>query len=429
VPDKVDGVLVLYHHPVATNAATIMEHVEAFAKHSRFRVWNFNTEVGFPRSLGEFRFSAIVLHYSLFGPQSYRLDDYYLSYLAQTGAYKIAFFQDEHHYCRDRFAFLNRYEIDCVYTLLEPEHRRVVYGKYTGVPKLVSGIPGYVSEDAVRLAERFVRPDEEREIDIGYRGRTLRPYMGKGSQEKAEIGTRFFERARDSGLKLDIAVDEESRIYGDAWFEFTASCRAVLGTEAGVSIFDVEDVVRTEYERSGVVLSEWEDNIYYRTVSPRHFEAAALRVCQILYEGRYSGILEPMVHYIPLKKDFSNFDEVLERFRDRELRRELTENAYRDLIASGRYSYARFIASFDAELVASGYAPEIDEVLADRVTAALAHDEKHLRRVARIDAVIHHPFPGRPLFSFVLHPVIKRIRNLYRRWRYRRFERGLASEG
>jgi hypothetical protein len=369
------------------------------------------------------------------------LNDYFLSFLDEARSYKVAFFQDEHHYCQNRFAFLDRYGIDCVYTLLEPEYWPRVYGKYTNVPKLVYGIPGYVSEDLVRLAAQITKPDEEREIDIGYRGRTLLPYMGRGSQEKALIGTGFLERARDSGLKLDIAVDEDSRIYGDSWPEHLANCRAVLGTEAGVSIFDTDDVVRKEYERlvaeeptltfdelSQRLLGAWEGNIYYRTVSPRHFEAAALRICQILFEGKYSGILEPLVHYIPLKKDFSNVNEVLDRFRDRELRRTLTENAYRDLIASERYSYARFVESFDGELVAAGLQPEVDEALADRVTAALARDETRLRRIARLDAFIHRPFPGRRGFSFVLHPVIKRVRAAYRTWKYRRLKRRLVSQ-
>jgi hypothetical protein len=438
---NVNGLLVLYHHPAVTNASTIMEHVHAFEKHSRFRAWSFNTDVGFPASLRRLRFSAVVLHYSLFGPQNYPLDDYYLSYLESTGSYKIAFFQDEHHYCRDRFAFLDRYAIDCVYTLLEPEYWPLVYGKYTSVPKLVYGIPGYVSDELVRLAGQFAKPDEQREIDVGYRGRTLRPYMGRGSQEKAEIGTRFLEHASDSGLKLDIAVDEESRIYGDAWFEFLANCRAVLGTEAGVSIFDVEDVVRIEYERltaenpslgfeelSEQLLDAWEDNIYYRTVSPRHFEAAALGVCQILFEGEYSGILRPMVHYIPLKKDFSNVDEVLRRFRDARIRRQLTENAHGDLIASGEYTYRRFIDSFDDELVSAGLQPALDERLADRVSAALAGDKRHLIRISRFDEWVHRPFPGRRAFSFVLHPVVKRARGLYRKLKYRRFRRRLVSE-
>ena len=63
-------------------------------------------------------------------------------------------------------------------------------------------------------------------------------------------------------------------------------------------------------------LGGWDWKIPYRTISPRNFEAAAFRVCQILYEGHYSGVMEPMRHYIPLRKDFSNFDEVVERFRD-----------------------------------------------------------------------------------------------------------------
>src|SRR6185295_10312129 len=140
------------------------------------------------------------------------------------------------------------------------------------------------------------------------------------------------------------------------------------GVETGVSIFDTEDVVREECERILTanptttfdeileqVLAPWENKIYYRTIGPRHFEAAAFRVCQILFEGEYSGILQPMVHYIPLKKDFSNFDNVIQLLSDRAIREELTENAYRDLIASGRYSYAKFIDVFDKELEEQGF--------------------------------------------------------------------------
>jgi hypothetical protein len=284
----------------------------------------------------------------------------------------------------------------------------------------------------VRLAAQIAKPDEERGIDIGYRGRSLLPYMGKGAREKAEIGTGFSERARGSGLRLDIAVDEKSRIYGDKWFEFLADCRAVLGTEAGVSIFDLDDVVQAEYERlvadnpaigfdelAERLLNAWEDNIYYRTVSPRHFEAAALRVCQILFEGKYSGVLQPLVHYIPLKKDFSNLDDVLRLFRDRGLRRELTENAYRDLIASGEYSYRHFIESFDAELMAAGHGFEVDERSAHRVTDAYAKAERRRRRFARLDALVHRPFPGRRAVSFVLRPVVKRAREWLRKAKLR----------
>ena len=63
-------------------------------------------------------------------------------------------------------------------------------------------------------------------------------------------------------------------------------------------------------------LGRWDDNFSYRTISPRHFEAAAFRICQVMFEGEYSDVLRPMVHYVPLKKDFSNFDQVVELITD-----------------------------------------------------------------------------------------------------------------
>ena len=36
----------------------------------------------------------------------------------------------------------------------------------------------------------------------------------------------------------------------------------------------------------------------------------------ILFEGSYSGIIKPDEHFIMLKKDFSNFDNVLKKSKD-----------------------------------------------------------------------------------------------------------------
>ena len=71
--------------------------------------------------------------------------------------------------------------------------------------------------------------------------------------------------------------------------------------------------------------------------------------------------MEPMVHYLPLRKDFSNFDEVLRAVPGSGVRRELTENAHRDLIASGRYSYERFIESFDQDMIEAGVSPDVSD--------------------------------------------------------------------
>ncbi len=189
--------MLLYHRPAVPwfeDAATVTDHIESFARYSRFPVWEVaNTDLGFPPGLAEVPVGAVVLHYSLFHSSGYKLDEGFRRFLAETDVYKVVFFQDEHHFCRQRFAFLNEYRFDCVFTCLEPSELGKVYERYTSVPKLVSYLPGYVSETMVDAAARFALPDERRSIDIGYRGRSLAPYMGRGALEKGEIATRFAE--------------------------------------------------------------------------------------------------------------------------------------------------------------------------------------------------------------------------------------------
>ena len=371
--DLKSEILLLYHHALRFDAPTIMEHVSSFGSHSKFKVHKVNTELGFLECLRTMKFQIIVLHYSLFGMWPCMLNEEFLIYLDTCeSSYKVAFFQDEYHFCRERFSFINRYKIDCIYTLLEPIYFKDVYQKWTSAKKLIHvPITGYVSKKMISLAERITKPYGKRKNDIGYRARKLPYYMGKGAQEKSQIALGFQEHANKAGLKLDIETDESKRIYGKKWYKFIANCRAVLGAESGVTIFDIDGTVYSGCKRMIELkpnisfdevwkefLYKWEGNIPNRVFSPRHFEAAAFRTCQILFEGRYAGLMEPMIHYFPLKKDFSNFDEIIRLFRDKKRCKEITDNAYMDLIASGRYSYKRFIKDFDEELFREGIKPE-----------------------------------------------------------------------
>lgn len=420
--------VLLYHWPLAfwhRNASTVLEHVGAFRRHSRFPILEVNVDAGFPPALERVEPRAMIMHYSLFGVQHYLLDDQWLAWLARSRAYKIAFFQDEHFACRRRFNFLNDFQVDCVYTCLEPSEFSKVYGAYTEVPKLVSNLPGYVSEGLLETGQRFTLPDGRRPIDVGYRGRPLAVYMGRGAQEKHLIGRRFAELAAGSGLRLDIAGGEGDRLYGDDWYRFISRCRAVLGVESGVSAFDLEGEVYAEYvrllEERGAVgiadlesLSEWEDVVYYRTISPRHFEAAALRACQVLFEGRYSGILQPMVHYIPLEKDFSNMERVIALIKDAEVRGELTRNAHRDLIASGEWGYERLIESVDGTLQEAGVSEEPDSAGQAALRSALRRGALVRRTRRQLDWLLR-ALLSRPLViraARLVHPVTSRVRRL-----------------
>ena len=408
-----------------------MEHVNAFQKHSRFKVWSINTQQEFLLSLTKFQFQIMVLHYSLFGNIEYMLSEPFLNYIEDCPAsYKVAFFQDELRLCCQRFDFLNQHKVDCVYTLVEPTYFKEFYGKFTSVPKLINYIPGNVSEELIEIARRMTIPESERRIDIGYRARNLSFAWGKGAREKTDVATGFLERAKNLGLRLDIATGDDQRIYGDAWYEFIANCRAVLGVESGSSFTDIYDVAHPECERLIAlnpnatfeevfekVLSKWEGNIPQRTISPRHFEAAAFRVTQILFEGKYSGIMQPLKHYIPLKKDFSNFDDCIRMFNDQAFCHEIRENAYRDLIASGRYSYRKLISSFDAELQKEGLQSAITSVEAYRVSYALKKERLLQKWRAWKKFVLYDmKLPGRKVLAFFGGPLLR----AFRRWKQRR---------
>ena len=72
-------------------------------------------------------------------------------------------------------------------------------------------------------------------------------------------------------------------------------------------------------------------------------ESCATRTCQILVEGDYNGILKAGEHYLELKKDFSNFEEILDTIKQDDLRIQIVDRAYRDVVQSGLYSYRNFV--------------------------------------------------------------------------------------
>jgi hypothetical protein len=343
------AVVVLHYREPFANAATINDHVSSFERYSRYPVITVNTGGGLPRALEQIDTLAVVLHYSIFGDRLL-LSPRFRRWLAAQ-PYKVAFLQDEHWFGAQRAEFLTDFAVDCVFSLLQKEYHGEVYLERTTVRRVEHTLTGYVSDEMVRAARSRWRPEQNRPIDLGYRARELPFYMGRGAQEKHLIGREFSRRAAGSGLTLDLASEEGSRLYGDDWWDFLASCKGLLGVEAGVSVFDLDGTIKATVEEHlrahpkatfeevhERVLAPHEDRIFYRTVSPRHFEAAAFRNCQVLFSGRYNGIFEPGVHFLELHKDFSNFEEVLSTYSDPQARERFRDAAYEEVIASGRYT-------------------------------------------------------------------------------------------
>ena len=200
----------------------------------------------------------------------------------------------------------------------------------------------------------------DRPIDIGYRG-SRQPYsFGRLCHEKWHIGEVFGRICRERGLQHDISSRPEDRHFGNAWYRFLRRCKATLGVESGASIFDFDGSLEHKCEQylaehpdadfetvHRLYLAPHENNIRYAQISPRHFEASACRTLQIMYEGEYSGIFTAGRHYLSLRRDLSNLDDVLAAFADERTRQRITDAAVEEIVMNDRFSYRTFVQCLD----------------------------------------------------------------------------------
>src|SRR5262245_35331712 len=326
-----------------SHASTLLEHIEAFGKYSVHDVRTFNPRfLRGSRTLDLREFDVVVIHYSLCIVVDNYLAPRFRESLRHFKGLKVQFIQDDYRWVNRIADMMRQVGINVLFTLVPPAEIPKVWSaeRLPGVVK-ISTLAGYVPESLVRLP---VRPLDERPLDIGYRGRELPYWIGRLGQDKVRIAQGVLARAEKYGLRCDIAWAEGNRIYGQAWTDFLTSCRAILGTESGASITDFDDSIEgrvrmhlaqnpgADFEEvHRAILNEFEGNVRMNVISPRIFEAIALRTPMILFPGEYSGVIRPWVHYIPLEKDFSNMEEVVERVRDTAGLETMRDRAYGDV--------------------------------------------------------------------------------------------------
>jgi hypothetical protein len=352
-------ILIVYDHhgmPIKTMA----DSLESFYRFSRHDVSYVSSYAKCHFDLDYF--DAVIVHYSVRvcfpGPLSPSI----AQALKKYQGLKILFIQDDY----DNTHFAERTILDLgfnlVFTCVPQESVARVYPpeRFAGV-KFVTVLTGYVPIELCQM--KAFAPPPQRSILIGYRGRNLGYWYGDLGQEKQFIGVRMKAICAERGLKTDIAWEEKDRIYGNSWFDFLGRCKAMLGTESGANVFDFDGTlsvaVKEEVRRNPQITYEEirrkylqgrEGVVIMNQISPKVFEAIACRTALVLFEGRYSDVLEPGKHFLPLKKDFSNVEEVLAKLQDDAFLEALTERAYIDIILSGRYSYQTFVQSVDTVL-------------------------------------------------------------------------------
>lgn len=354
---------------------TVLEHISSFARHSENDY--FFCDSGQLITVDLDSFDAVILHYTLRLPFDL-VNDSLAAKLEGYRGLKALFIQDEYDHTHRAWYWIKRLGIALVFTVVPKDGIARVYPpEEFPDTRFVNNLTGYVPE---KLPAASGVLTSARPLTIAYRGRSLPVQYGQLGFEKVEVGQMVKAYCVEKNIAHDIAWDEKSRIYGADWYKFMAYCRSMLGSESGSNVFDwdgtlARDVAAYQEEnRKAGVLQVYRDVVSAREipglmnqVSPRVFEAIALRTALVMFRGNYSGVVIADEHYIPLDKDGGNLPEVFEKLADSAYVDEMVDRAYRDVIVSGKYTYAAFVRMVDAELAVSRVpgVPAVRDVLRD----------------------------------------------------------------
>lgn len=354
------NILYLYNS-TQTYTNTVYEHIASFAKHSRYRPFFCHHDSTTLLNLDLSRFDAVAIHYSIRLPYD-QLSPSTVEALKKFEGLKFLFIQDEYDHTYKAWHWIKNLDLQLVFTVVPKAATQRIYpSREFPNTRFVNILTGYVP-DELKLNENVI-PPSQRSLMVGYRGRPLPIRYGQLGIDKVAVGVMVKTYCDANGVANDIAWTEESRIYGQNWYEFMASCRSMLGVESGSNVFDWDGELGpriARFRESNPAIGDHE--IYEKfvkpeemhgimnQVSPRIFEAIAAKTILVLFEGIYSGVVEAGVHFIPLKKDGSNLSDVLRLLRTASYVDEMAERAYRDVIASDKYSYRSFVSFVDEEI-------------------------------------------------------------------------------
>ncbi|MBK8515254.1 MAG: hypothetical protein IPL55_02845 [Saprospiraceae bacterium] len=353
-------VLILYHQKPRVQREAISKHLLSFGKDSELEVEYWNVAFGLPPLLSECGFDAVLFHFTFFLPNINRkFDDQFENWgvLKRMQIPKAALVQDEYINTSSICRFFKEFEVETVFTCLPPDLYQTVYPtEYSGLKNYYTVLTGYIDDDFVREFGNKPIGHDKRKFDVVYRARKMPYNLGVFGTYKWKLTEIFENKNEEYNLKLDVSNDPNSFIFGSDWYKFVGNSRLIIGSEGGSSLHDPEGTIRACCDKlmlsnpnlsfdevKSACFGDEDEKFPYYAISPRHFEAAVLRTCQVLIEGNYNGVLKPNIHYIPIKKDFSNLDQVFSKMKDVHYCEAMAERTFDSIVQSGDYTYDKFV--------------------------------------------------------------------------------------
>jgi hypothetical protein len=327
------------------NLAYVRDWREAFLASPRLaaRTVNVNDLVAYRRARRAIAETPLVVVLHSAAGDSMEILNRTSRWFARRKGTLAVFLGNEYALMPEKIRFLRESGADFVCSQLPLAAARWLY---QGVPARVVAAPHALNPDVYRTE----RPPEERPFDVGFVG-SLYP-LWVGDQERNDLIRRFDGGGASLGVSTRIRYGNVPRA---EWAEALNSFRGIPGGEAGTYYLERTDETIRKMRaflagRPDASFGEVFDRflrdrprtVSGKAISSRHFDPLGTRTCQILVEGEYNGILRAGEHYLPVKKDLSDLEDAVRRFRDRGEREAVAQRAWQ--LGTEEHTYARRVA-------------------------------------------------------------------------------------
>jgi len=367
-------ILIVYAHDIGyPPRITNHDMLYCFARYSNHLCYYVNAAFGVPKYLKNIKFDLIIFHDLFLSKRSLprRFKGIYekSKILKKFTGYRVATVQDEFIQSEKLNELIVEFDIKHIFSVSPPSQWNKIYdGIDRKKVKISQILCGYVEESMIPQIKQLQKEIKERSIDIGYRASFPRFSLGYLNYLKYKIGVVVKEMAKKYDLKVNISNELQDTFLGIEWYKFLLKCKYMLGTEGGASILDKDGSIqknvfeyRTKHpsadfkEVEKACFKGLDGKFSYSMITPRHFEACMTKTCQILLEGNYNEILKPGIHYVELKKNFSNLDDALSIVKKDKVREKIASRAYKDIVESKKYTYAGFVKEILEKCLGKNY--------------------------------------------------------------------------
>jgi spore maturation protein CgeB len=264
------------------------------------------------------------------------------SYFKDRKGKLLVFVGNEYCLMPEKIDFIKNVEAEFVASQLPKDAARWLYGDC--IKSKVLLVPHALNSSVYSSYQDH----DKRKIDIGFVGD--RYSLAIGDIERTQLIEYFARNDLRQTVNTDIRLGRKIRLPRAKYIRFLNSIRGTIGAESGTYYLEKTDetqkkveVFLSRYPRATFeeiydrFFKEYSNPVNGKAISSRHFEPIGTKTCQILLEGKYNNILQPDVHYISLKKDYSNIKDVMSKLGDTDFVKEMTDDAYEYVIDSHTY--------------------------------------------------------------------------------------------